>query len=101
MFSMDPEPDRFLATHALALRNLILVMWECQIDAAGMDIELLAQVFRCHRRALDMPAGEANAPGTLPVHLPILLTAFPQREILRRAFVLGNLQLYTPACARA
>ena len=40
-----------------------------------------------------MPAGEANAPRAFPVHLASLITVFPQREIFRRIFILGNLHL--------
>src|SRR5438552_11952727 len=40
-----------------------------QIAAAAVDVDLGAKVFQHHRRALDMPAGAAHAPGTLPAWL--------------------------------
>src|SRR5438132_13815421 len=37
-----------------------------QIGAAPVDVDLRTQVLERHRRALDMPAGPAHAPGTFP-----------------------------------
>src|SRR2546430_15562523 len=37
-----------------------------QIGAATVDVDLRTQVLERHRRALDMPAGPAHAPGTFP-----------------------------------
>ena len=88
------------AAGALALGDLVLVMREAQVDTAGMDIELLAQVFGRHGGAFDMPAGEASTPGTFPVHLAAFVAMFPQREILWRVFILGNFHLLAPMTAR-
>src|SRR5579885_2025103 len=72
-----------------------------QINAAGMDIELFAEVFRCHSGALDMPAGEANTPGAGPVHLSRGIAMLPEREVLWRVFILRDLHLLPTMTARA
>ena len=38
------------------LRKFVLVVRKHQIDAAAMNVELLAEMLPRHRRALDMPA---------------------------------------------
>ena len=93
---MYPDLDGLLPTGSLALSNLVLVVREPQIDAASVNVELLAQVFRCHSGALDMPAWKTNAPGAGPVHLPARFAVFPQREIFWSILILGNLHLLSP-----
>src|SRR5579885_3472330 len=79
---MHPVVDVALAGKALALRDLVLVVRKDIIHATCMDIEMLAQVLHRHRAALDMPAGEATAPGTFPGHLAARFSGFPERKIL-------------------
>src|SRR5204863_6101407 len=45
-----------------ALRNLVLVVREDQVEAAGMDVERLAQQLAAHRRAFDVPARRSATP---------------------------------------
>lgn len=66
----------------LALRNLIIMMRERQIDAPTVNIHHPAQHLTAHDRALDVPPRPPRPPRTLPARLP-LLTRFPQGEILR------------------
>ena len=47
---------------AAALCQLVLVMRKDQVLTAGVNIDGLAQVFRGHRRTLDVPARTAPAP---------------------------------------
>ena len=47
---------------AFALRDLVLVMREDEIDAAAMNVEGLAQMRLAHRGAFDVPAGPPAAP---------------------------------------
>src|SRR5438067_7509040 len=66
----DVHPDASERPHprrGLRLRDLAVVVRIDQIGAAAMDIDLWAQMLQRHRRALDMPARPAHAPGTLPV----------------------------------
>ena len=93
---MHPDLDGPLPTGSLALSDLVLVVREPQIHAASVNIELLAQVFRCHSGALDMPTGKTNAPRAGPVHLPACIAMFPQREIFWSILILGNLHLLSP-----
>ena len=60
--AVHPDADDRVAERALRLRDLVLVVRELQVDPAGVDVEALAEVLQAHRRALDVPAGEAVAP---------------------------------------
>src|SRR3546814_8948806 len=51
------------AVGAAALRDLVLVVREDEIEATAVDVEDLAQVFQRHRGAFDVPARAAAAPG--------------------------------------
>jgi hypothetical protein len=59
---VEPEARHRLAGERLADRVLVLVVREDQVLAAGVDVELLAQVLRGHRRALDVPPRPHVAP---------------------------------------
>jgi len=48
------------AERAAALGELVLVMRKHEIDAAAMNVELLAEMLPGHRRAFDMPARTAR-----------------------------------------
>ncbi len=72
--------------HLRALRgdrlgDLTFVVRENQVHAAPVDIEMLAEVFLAHRRALAMPAGETIAPGRGPAHDVLGLGLFPKGEV--------------------
>ena len=69
-----------VAEGATALRDLVLVVREDQVEAAGMDVESLAQMLRAHRRALDVPARPAATPGTCPARL-VRRRGLPQHEV--------------------
>src|SRR5262249_27645462 len=83
---MRPVPgERHLARERLTLRDLVFVVGKDQVGPATMDVELLAQRFADHSRALDVPAGAAATPGARPRRLA-WLGRLPQREITRIAF---------------
>ena len=71
------------------------------IDAAAVDIDLIAEQRRGHRAAFDVPAGTAAAPWTFPPHIAIFFVPrFPKRKIADVFFVVfivlhpaGRLQL--------
>jgi hypothetical protein len=65
---------------AAALGQLVLVVREGQVDAAAVDVDGLAQRLVDHRRALDVPARAARAPGAVPLGL-VLLGRLPQHEV--------------------
>ena len=55
-----------LVAEGLGLGDLVLVVREDQVEAAAVDVEGVAEVLVGHRRALQVPAGPAAAPGRLP-----------------------------------
>ena len=80
---MDPEARERLAGRRFALRDLVLVMREDQIDAAGVDVDRrLAEQPQRHRRALEMPPGPAGRIDEVPGRLAVL-GRLPQHEIAR------------------
>ena len=56
---VHPIVHRFLAERCARLCYLRLVVREDQIQAASVDIKLLAEVLGAHRRALHVPSGES------------------------------------------
>ena len=91
---VHPVSGEGLAVGRLALGDLVLVVREDQILAAGVNVDLLAQIFLGHHGALDVPAGTALAPVGLPVGLALLLR-LPEHEVGRVALALltGDFQL--------
>ena len=76
-----------------ALRALILMVREGEIDATAVDINGGPQAFRNHRRTFDVPARPAAAPWAGPAGL-VLARRLPQHEIggillVRRHFHAG------------
>src|SRR5271169_1222883 len=57
------------------------------IDAAGVDVDSLAEIFHRHRGALDMPSRVAASPRAVPLHQMVGLAEHPQREIMRAMLV--------------
>src|SRR5262249_8206397 len=83
---VDPVPGEAVAG-TLGLGALVLVVGEDQVVAAAVDVEALPQQVERHRRALDVPAGPALAPGRVPRRLP-RLGRLPEREVDRVALAL-------------
>src|SRR2546428_13030538 len=90
---MHPHLHRLFATYTLTLGDLIFVMGEAQVNAACVNIKLLAQVLGCHCRAFDVPARKADAPRAWPVHLARFITVSPEGEVFGSFFILGYLHL--------
>src|SRR5436190_23194273 len=80
MRAVEPRSNERLPGRSFALGDLVLVMREDQIDAAGVDVERLAEVLHRHRRALDVPARAARADRGLPRGLA-RFRALPEREV--------------------
>jgi len=81
-----PARERRAAVRALALSDLVLVVRELQVDAAGVDVDGGAQVRLGHRRALDVPARTAAAPGRVPAG-QVVGGRLPQHEVAGIALV--------------
>ena len=77
---MHPVTGELFSVGRFTLRNLILMMWKYQIFTAGMDINLLSQIFFRHHRTLNMPARTSLAPGRYPERLSLLLR-LPEHKI--------------------
>ena len=84
---MHPDPrEPPLGVHAHALRNLVFVVRELQINAARVDVKTRPQERVAHRRAFDVPARPPPAPGAVPPR-QIVARRFPEHEIHRVALV--------------
>ena len=77
------------AVGAAALGDFVLVVREDQILAAAVNIDHIAQMLVDHRRALDVPARPAAAPGRFPAGL-VVAAGFPQHEIAGVALVVRH-----------
>jgi len=60
---VHPVIDEGVAVRAFRLGDLVLVVRELQVHAAAVDVEVVAEQLRAHRRALDVPARAALTPG--------------------------------------
>ena len=70
VLDVEPEARERLAGRAFALRNLVLVVREHEVDAAGVDVDRrLAEQPQRHRRALEVPARPPGADAELPGRL--------------------------------
>ena len=79
---MQPVAHELLSRYAFALRDLRFVMREDVIDAAAVDVDLIAEQRHGHRTALDMPAGTTRSPGRVPFHVAVcFVPSFPQCKI--------------------
>ena len=80
---MEPIVAPFMPEVGFALGDLVGMVREGVVDAAAMDIELFAEVFHGDAGAFDVPAGIADAPGTVPFEFLILEFGFgePQHEV--------------------
>src|SRR3546814_8578424 len=59
---VKPETgERHAVMRAAALGDLILMMRKDEVEAAGVDVDRLAQMRLDHRRAFDVPAGAARS----------------------------------------
>src|SRR5215470_10349044 len=80
MLRVEPVAHEWLAGGGFALRDLIFVMGERQVDATGVNVQSLAKKFHGHRGALDVPAWAARADRSFPEMLA-RFRRFPERKI--------------------
>src|SRR5689334_23916994 len=88
MFEVNPVTNELFARRAFALRDLVFVMRKNEIDAAGVNIETLAEILHRHRRALDMPARTAASDVSVPRRFGVARWFFPQGEVARVFFLI-------------
>ena len=60
---VDPDTGRRAADDRSRLGDLVLVMREDQVDAAGVKVQRLTEEIHRHRGALEVPSWPAPAPG--------------------------------------
>ena len=87
---VQPVFDELRVVRAFGLRYLVLVVREDEVAAAAVDVDGLAEVFRGHGAALDVPAGASLAPRALPERLAGL-RGLPEREVERALLALVDL----------
>src|SRR6267154_2021166 len=83
MFKVQPVADELLAGGAFALGDFVFVMRKNQIDATGVQVESLAQIFHGHGRALDMPTWPAASDAGVPGRFFGFVWGFPESEVAR------------------
>ena len=72
MEDVHPPVAPLVAQAALGLGDLVGVVGEGVVDAAAVDVQVLAQVLHGDGRALDMPPRVAHTPGGIPLEGLIL-----------------------------
>ena len=87
---MEPVSAPRVAEVRLALRDLVRVVRERVVDAAAVDVEVLAEVLDADAAALDVPARVAHAPRGIPLELLVfeLRLREPEHEVALVALVL-------------
>src|SRR5258706_6586337 len=83
MFKVQPVADELLASGAFALGDFVFVMRKNQIDATGVQVKSLAQIFHGHGRALDMPTSPAASDAGVPGRFFGFVWGFPESEVAR------------------
>ena len=78
--------EGFVGVGATGLGELVLVVGELEVEAAAVDVEGPAEEIPRHRRAFDVPARAAAAPGRLPAG-QALARGLPEHEVHRIALV--------------
>ena len=80
--AMHPVAHKFFPGHAFALRNLCFMMRKNVIDAAAVNVELIAEQCRGHGATFDMPPRPSPPPGRIPANIAVLfIPRFPKREV--------------------
>ena len=89
MHDMHPVVAPVVADVAFRLRDLVGVVRERIVDAAAVDIQILAQILEGNAGALDVPAGIADAPGRIPLERLVLKLGLgePEHKVVLVALV--------------
>src|SRR5215470_1598904 len=88
MRAMQPVMNEFFSRDTFALCDLCFVMRKNVINAAAMNVDLIAQERRCHRAAFNMPTRSARSPWRIPFHIAVFfIPSLPKGEIADVFFV--------------
>ena len=97
MGAMKPVVDPFFSGCGFALGNFIFVMREHIVDAAGVDIEGVAEIFARHCAAFDMPAGTSPAPRGIPGDVAVeFVHAFQRAKSATESLAYSSFLIRTP-----
>ena len=80
--AVQPIADEGFSRQRFRLRDFIFVVREDQVGAAGVNVKRLAEIFRRHNGALDVPARPSGPELGFPEGFP-RLGRFPQHEVPR------------------
>ena len=80
MVDMEPVIAPLVTQIAFGLCNLVGVVGEGVVNAAGMDVQILPQMLDGDAGAFDVPAGITHAPGRVPFQRLILKLALGEPE---------------------
>ncbi len=70
-----------------ALRYLAFMVWKHQVETTSVYVESLAEIFRAHGGAFEMPSRETFAPRRGPMHYMLRSGLLPEGEIERVALL--------------
>lgn len=85
---MKPVGGEVPAAAANGLGNFVFVVREDEVDAAGMEVEVVAEIFLNHGRAFEVPAGAAFAPGRVPSVFAVFgAIRLPENEVAYAVFL--------------
>ena len=85
--NVEPMAREGLVRGGFGLGDLIFVVREHEVFAAGVEVEGVAEIFHCHSRAFDVPAGAAGAQGRVPASFAGL-GGLPEGEVAGRVLVI-------------
>ena len=86
---MHPPVAPLVPQIAFGLGDLIGVMGECVVNAAAVDVQILAQVLHGDAAALNVPAGITHTPGGIPFQGLVFKLGFgkPEDKVVAVALV--------------
>ena len=81
---VEPIVAPLVAKIAFALSDLVGMVGECIINAAGMNIQILPQMLHGNAGAFNMPAGITHTPGRIPLECLVFKLALgkPQDKVI-------------------
>ena len=80
---VHPVVNHIVSLRSHTLCNFTFVVWENQVHASTVNVEMFTQVFLAHSSAFAVPSGETVAPWAGPAHDMFRLSCFPQSEVGR------------------
>jgi hypothetical protein len=96
--NVEPVVAPLVTEKSLALGNFICVVGEYIVNAAAMDVEILAAMLHTDAGAFNVPSGITDTPGAVPLKLLIVELGLckPENEValVTLACILSNVVAY-------